>query len=120
MPFNRVKYNAVLRSITEQEIVVFGPRVLILRDDSEAETKGGLVIPDEAKVRKRKGTIVALGQGYAEAGEDEYVQGITVGYRVTFNAYDGIEHDIDTDEGTVPVVAMHVGNLYLGWKAPEE
>ncbi len=114
MPFNREKYHALLETLTERGWLTFGPRVMVLRDDAPKETTGGLVIPDEAQKREKGGTVVSLGQGYMEAGEKEYTKGVTVGFYVLFNSYDGVEMVFKTRLGEIPVVLLHVGNLYAG------
>lgn len=114
MPFNRQKYQALIDALDNIGWVTFGPRVMVLRDDPVAETKGGLIIPDQAQKHQKSGTVVSLGQGYQDAGEQEYVKGVTVGFHVLFNAYDGVEITIPTREGDIPVLICHVGNLYVG------
>lgn len=119
MPFNKQLYDRALRCIKVKNIVVYGPRVLVLRDEEEKVTKGGLFVPDEAQKKKRTGTVVALGQGYVEAGEKEYASGVTVGHSVAFNSYDGVPHTFEDKDGPFELVALHVGNLYMGWPNKE-
>lgn len=119
MPFDREQYQLALRAIAAKNLVVYGPRVLILRDKEDTVTKGGLYVPDEAQRKKKTGTVVALGQGYEEASSDEYVAGIKIGHQVAFNSYDGILQTLETSEGPVEVIVLHVGNLYLGWPNKE-
>ncbi len=38
-------------------------RILVLRGQEDAKTKGGIIIPDTAKEKPVEGTVVALGNG---------------------------------------------------------
>ena len=118
MPFNKEHYAAVTSAIQNRGIVFFGPRVAVLRDMAEDESKGGIIIPDAAKVRPRLGTVVALGAGFATKADEEFVHGVEIGYRVSFNAYAGSEHAIPTSVGRIAVILLHLNELYVGWQNP--
>ena len=62
-------------------------RVLVKRIESEAKTKGGIIIPDNAKEKPLEGEIVAAGNG--RVLEDGTVRPLTVkvGDRVLFAKY---------------------------------
>lgn len=116
VPLNKAKYKDLINTIKVQEIKVFGPRVLILRDDPIAESAGGIIIPDTAQKKEPMGTIVLLGQGYAEASVKLFAEGVLIGDRLVTNQYDAKEFKIDTvDHGFVLCDVVHVGNLYLGY-----
>lgn len=122
--FNKERFDAAvdaLPRIGSSGISTFGPRILVLRDESDEITQGGIVIPDEAKRNERVGTVLHLGTGFEDTKDEYYVkhsngEDLAVGDRVTFNAYDGVVHDIDTRLGRMEVIAFHLGNLYNGWK----
>ena len=40
-----------------------GDRVVVQRDESEAVTAGGIVLPDSAKDAPARGTVVSVGDG---------------------------------------------------------
>jgi chaperonin GroES len=119
VPFNKEKYDACLNAIKRKGITVYGPRVLVIRDDAVETTKGGLVIPDEAQTKPKVGTVIALGQGYMTAEEAAFLKGVKVGHHIAFNAYDGVEQLLDTRVGKLVVDVQHVGNLYMGWDTKE-
>jgi len=120
VPFNKTKFEDVLNTIKVQGIMVYGPRVMILRDDPVAQSAGGIIIPDTAQKTLPMGTVVLLGQGYDEEGEKLYAEGVQVSHRVVTNQYDAKEFDIDTvQHGIVKCDVVHVGNLYLGYKNKE-
>ncbi len=76
-------------------------RVLIKRLGEEEVTKGGIIIPDSAKEKPIKGTIVAVGPG--KAGDDGKPVALTVkvGDVVLYSKYAGTEIKIDNDEHLV-------------------
>lgn len=117
MPYDAELAKKVIDAIRSKPYIVYGPRVIILRDKPEDTTKGGLVVPDQAQRTKKSGTVVGMGAGYNEATAKEFnVYPLEVGHRVTFNAYDGVEHLIPVDGKHVPVLGMHIANLYFGWE----
>jgi len=73
-------------------------RLLVKRIEDEDKTKGGLIIPDTAKEKPTKGTIIAAGKGKID--EDGKLQPLAVhkGDRVLFTKYGGAEIHLDGDE----------------------
>lgn len=65
-------------------------RVLVLPAPAETMTKGGIIIPDTAKEKPQKGTIMAAGPGK----KDEPVT-VKVGDAVLYGKYAGTEINID-------------------------
>ncbi len=65
-------------------------RVLIEPAAAEEKTIGGIIIPDNAKEKPLKGTIVAVGPGTKE----EEMQ-VKVGDTVLYGKYAGTELDIE-------------------------
>jgi len=118
MPFPKNLYLATVKAIEEQGVVFFGPRVAVLRDEAASATTGGIIIPEGAKHRPREGTVVALGLGFEARVDEDFVHGVTVGHRVSFNSYAGSTHEIPTSAGKVEVVLLHLNELYVGWKNP--
>jgi len=65
-------------------------RVLVEPAPAEEKTKGGIIIPDTAKEKPQKGTIVAVGKGK----KDEPMT-VKVGDTVLYGKYSGTEVIID-------------------------
>lgn len=65
-------------------------RVLIEPAEAEQKTAGGIIIPDTAKEKPQKGTVVAVGPGK----KDEPVT-LKVGDMVLYGKYSGTEIVID-------------------------
>lgn len=49
--------------MAEVNIKPLGDRVLVKAADAETTTAGGIIIPDTAKEKPQKGTVVAVGPG---------------------------------------------------------
>ncbi len=71
------------------EVQGVGSWLVIRRDDAEEKTAGGILIPDSAKEKLKRGTIVSLGD---YAGEDH---GLAPGDRVIFKSFEGFEMKVD-------------------------
>lgn len=115
---NKEKYAALIHGLTKMQVGIGGPRLVLLRDDSDEVSAGGIVIPDEAQKIKHYGTVLLIGSGVKHVASELQTPDLEVGHRVTFNAYDGIEHSIPTRMGELPVLVTHVRNVYLHW--PQE
>lgn len=73
-------------------------RVVIKREKAEDKTPGGIVLPDAAKEKPKKGVVCAVGAGkFNEAGKRIPV-GIKKGDRVIFASYAGTEVKIEGEE----------------------
>ena len=72
-----------------------GDRVVLEREESEHTTAGGIVLPDSAKNKPARGTVVAVGDGkLCDDGTRSPLQ-VKVGDRVLFSKYSGSEVKID-------------------------
>lgn len=70
-------------------------RVIVVPDEAERMSKGGIVIPDIAKEKPAKGTIVAVGPGRTfENGLLVPLQ-FTVGQKVMFRRYGGSDFEVE-------------------------
>ncbi|MHB8969457.1 MAG: co-chaperone GroES [Pirellulaceae bacterium] len=75
-----------------------GDRVVVKREASEERTAGGIVLPDSAKDKPARGTIVSVGDGkLLEDGKRSTLQ-VKVGDRVIFSSYAGEAFKIDDQE----------------------
>lgn len=68
-------------------------RVLVKPADAETKTAGGIIIPDTAKEKPQRGTVVAAGPGK----KDEPVT-VKVGDTVLYGKYAGTEISIEGDD----------------------
>jgi len=76
-----------------------GERIVVQREESETTTAGGIVLPDSAKEKPARGTVVALGTGkLLDDGSRAEFQ-IANGDRVLFSSYAGETVEIaDTED----------------------
>ena len=82
----------------EAPIRPLGEKVLIKRLEAEEKTKGGIVLPDTAKEKPQKGTVLALGDGkQLDDGSRAKFQ-ISVGDKVLFASYAGTEIKIEGEQ----------------------
>ena len=66
-----------------------GDRVVVEREESEAVTAGGIVLPDSAKDKPTRGKIISVGEGrLLDSGKRSVLQ-VKVGDRVLFSSYAG-------------------------------
>lgn len=68
-------------------------RVLVEAAAAEDKTAGGIIIPDTAKEKPQKGTVVAVGPGK----KDEPMT-VKVGDKVLYGKYAGTEITIDGED----------------------
>jgi chaperonin GroES len=75
-----------------------GERVVVQREASEEKTAGGIVLPDTAKDKPARGTIMSVGEGkLADDGRRIPLQ-VKVGDRVIFSSYAGETFKMEDDE----------------------
>ncbi|HNW76187.1 MAG TPA: co-chaperone GroES [Bacteroidales bacterium] len=76
--------------MTKVKIRPLADRVLVEPAQAEEKTAGGIIIPDTAKEKPQKGTVVAVGPGK----KDEPMT-VKVGEEVLYGKYAGTEINID-------------------------
>jgi chaperonin GroES len=83
---------------TAVKLAPLGDRVVVQPAGREETTKSGLVIPDTAKEKPQRGTIVAVGAGRKDDDGDRIAMDVEVGDTVLFAKYAGTEFKYeDTD-----------------------
>lgn len=96
-------------------VIIYGPRIAVIREPEE-EMIGLLHIPDAAKRKEPKGTIVGIGMG-VDSDEDAPVYGFSLGDQVMFTKYNPIGFELPVPgHGVVRLELMHVSDLYIGWR----
>jgi len=75
-----------------------GDKVLVKRVEAEAKTAGGIVLPDTAKEKPKRGVVQAVGDGrLLDTGERSTMQ-VSKGDEVLFSSYAGTEIKVDGEE----------------------
>ena len=82
----------------EVKLRPLGDRVLVKPLGREETTKSGIVLPDTAKEKPQRGTIVAVGAGRLDDDGDRIPVDVEVGNEVLFAKYAGTEFEIDDEE----------------------
>ena len=76
--------------MTKINIKPIADRVLVEASAAEQKTAGGIIIPDTAKEKPQKGTVIAIGNGK----KDEPMT-VKVGDLVLYGKYSGSEITVD-------------------------
>jgi chaperonin GroES len=78
---------------------LYDDRVLVKPAAAEEKTAGGIIIPDTAKEKPQKGTVIAVGPGkYAEQTGNLIPLKQQVGDLILYGKYAGTEISIDGDD----------------------
>ncbi len=74
-------------------------RIVVRPAEAEETTISGLVIPDTAKEKPQKGTVIAVGEGkWDEDGERRLPLDVKVGDTVIYSKYGGTEVKIEGED----------------------
>jgi len=75
-----------------------GDKVLVQRNEADDITAGGIVLPDSAKEKPKRGTIMGVGAGrLLDTGKRQALQ-VAKGDQVLFSSYAGTEVKVDGEE----------------------
>ena len=72
-----------------------GDRVVIKVSEGDMKTASGIVLPDTAKEKPQKGTVVAVGAGKVLENGQKAAMEVKVGDGVIFSKYSGSEVKVD-------------------------
>ena len=75
-----------------------GDKILVKRVEAETKTKSGIVLPDSAKEKPKRGKILSLGAGKRLDSGEIAPFSVKVGNEVIFTSYAGTEVKIDGEE----------------------
>ncbi len=70
-------------------------RLIVKRFDEEEKTKGGIIIPDNAKEKPQQGEVIAVGNGKVLEDGTKLPLEVKKGDRVLFGKYSGTEIKIE-------------------------
>ena len=86
---------------------VVGDRVLI-RIDAEEETRHGIILPDSAKQKPQRGTVIAVGEGRRLDSGELAPMPVEVGDRVIYAKYGGTE----VQDGDEEYIILSASDIY--------
>jgi chaperonin GroES len=75
-----------------------GDKVIIKRLEAEEKTSGGIVLPDTAKEKPRRGTVLSVGSGRLLENGKRQPLAVKAGDKVLFSSYAGTEVKVDGEE----------------------
>ena len=79
---------------------ILGDRVMVKPDD-EGVSPGGIVLPETAKEKPQKGTVMAVGEGRRDDEGKLIPIDLAEGDRVVFAKYAGHKVTVDGEEYTI-------------------
>jgi chaperonin GroES len=83
---------------TATKLKPLGDRVVIKPLGREEMTKSGIVLPDTAKEKPQRGTIIAVGEGRRDDDGKRIPLDVQVGEQVLFAKYAGTEFKLDDED----------------------
>lgn len=75
-----------------------GDKILVKRVEAETKTKSGIVLPDSAKEKPKRGTVLALGDGKRLDNGTRAPFSVKKGDEIIFTSYAGSEIKVDGEE----------------------
>lgn len=79
------------------KIKPLGNRVIVKREEAKT-TKGGILLPESAQQKPKRGKVVAVGPGVADEKGRIHPLNLNVGDEVLFSAYSGTEFNSGAEE----------------------
>lgn len=73
-------------------------RVVVTPMESESRTAGGIVLPDSAKEKPQRGTVVAVGPGKLLDSGKRGELSVVVGDQVIYGKYGGTDIEVNGEE----------------------
>jgi chaperonin GroES len=86
------------KSTSQIKLQPLGDRLVVRREDSEERTVGGIYLPDSAKNKPTRGTVVSVGDGKLLENGNRASMQVKSGDRVLFTSYAGEAIEIGDEE----------------------
>ena len=80
------------------KLITLGDRVVVEREESEQKTSGGILLPDSAKDKPARGTVVSVGEGKLDEKGVRHALQVKPGDRVVLTSYAGEPFKIGDEE----------------------
>jgi len=85
--------------MAKEKFELFDDRVLVKPNAAEEKSAGGIIIPDTAKEKPQRGTVIAAGKGkYAEQTGNLIPINVKVGDTVLYGKYGGTEISLQGED----------------------
>lgn len=83
---------------TKIKLQPLGDRIVVKREESEGRTEGGIYLPDSAKDKPTRGTIISVGNGKLLEDGSRGAMQVKAGDKVLFTSYAGESIEINDEE----------------------
>ena len=80
------------------KLTPLGDRVVVKPAGKEEMTKSGIVLPDTAKEKPQRGTVIAVGAGRRDDDGKRIEMDVAAGDEVLFAKYAGTEFKLDEED----------------------
>ena len=80
------------------KIKPLGDKIVVKRLEAETKTAGGIVLPDSAKEKPKRGKVIAVGDGKMLENGKRAALSVKKGDEVVFTSYAGTEVKVSGDE----------------------
>ena len=75
-----------------------GERIVIKPMEQEAQTRGGILLPDTAKEKPQEGEVIAVGSGRVADDGSRIAMELSIGDKVIYSKYAGTEYEDDDED----------------------
>jgi len=79
------------------KLAPIGDRIVVKRLEAETKTKGGIVLPDTAQEKPKRGKVLAVGEGKRLDSGQIAKPAVKPGDEVLFSRYAGTEITVEGD-----------------------
>jgi chaperonin GroES len=86
-----------------------GDRVIVRRESADEKTSGGIILPENAKKKPQRGTVIAVGPGKMKPDGSRVAPSLKVGDSVLFTSWAGDE--FKGKKADDEVLVMHEGDV---------
>ncbi len=83
------------------KITPLDDRIVVEQHEAEDKTAGGIILPQQAKEKPTRGTVLATGPGKLLESGNRGKMSVTVGDEVFYGKYSGTEVDVDGKKYTM-------------------
>jgi chaperonin GroES len=83
------------------KITPLDDRIVVEQHEAEDKTSGGIILPQQAKEKPTRGTVLAAGPGKMLDSGNRGKMSVTIGDEVYYGKYSGTEVDVDGKKYTV-------------------
>jgi chaperonin GroES len=93
-----VKGKQAEKKAAASKLKPLGDKVVVKRLEAETKTKGGIVLPDTAKEKPKRGKVLAIGEGKRLDSGELVKPAVKVGDEVIFSSFAGTEITVGDEE----------------------